>query len=245
MTCQEAQQWIRCNRLFATGLGDGESTALAEHLLGCSSCTDAMDREEAFDAAVRPVLLDVSVPTDLSQRIGWALRQERRARQRRISLYASLAAAALLCIALSVGWYFQRPYDLSRLQEQSGNVLAKFDPPAQGRERALAKWLQRQGVAATTPTQLKLQFLTSAYVVEVSGRKVAVLELNKPGSASRVYLLQRKYFNEKKCQELEQEGIVSRIVADRNDSLSLGWMVIDQGSGNVFLDDRGNSAAPD
>jgi hypothetical protein len=204
-----------------------------------------MDREEAFDAAVRPALLDVSVPPNLSQRIGWALRRERRARQRRNSLYASLAAAALLCIALSIGWYFQRPYDLTRLQEQSGNVLARFDPPARAREHELAEWLHRQGIAVTAPAQLKLQFLTSAYVIEVGGRKVAVLELNKPGSASRVYLLQRKYFNEKQRQELEQEGIVSKIIADRDDSLSLGWIIIDQGSENAFLDDRSNSAAPD
>src|SRR5262249_22515382 len=100
MTCQEAKQLIGCHRLFADGLGDGDSSALAEHLLRCAACTDAMDLEEAFDAAVRPAMLEVSIPVDLSQNIYWALRRARRARQRRLTLYASLAAAALLCMAL-------------------------------------------------------------------------------------------------------------------------------------------------
>jgi hypothetical protein len=234
MTCQEAKQLIRCHRLFADGLGDGDSTALAEHLLSCAACSEAMDREEAFDAAVRPAILEVSIPANLAQNIYWALRRIRRARQRRLTLYASLAAAAALCLALSTGWYYQRPYDLTRLQEQSANVLAKFEPPSEGRDRALTEWLQRQGIAATMPSRLKLQYLTGAYVTEVNGRKVVVLELNKPGSAIRVYLLQRKYFDERQRQELEQEGIVSKVIADGNESPSLGWIVIDQGSDQAF-----------
>jgi hypothetical protein len=242
MTCRDAHHWIRCHRLFADGLEEAESAALAEHLLACPSCTEFMDQEEALDAQIQPVMLAVPIPRDLSQRILWNLRRARRTRQRAVTLYASLAAAAALFLAVCLGWYIQRPYDLAGLQESGqliaqGQVLAKFDPPSQGRESALTAWLQHYGIAAVQPAQLKLQYLTAAYVLESGGRKIAMLELNTPGSASRVYLLQRRYFNEKQRLELEQEGVISKLVADADDSPFLGWMVIDKGTALDFLDD--------
>src|SRR5215471_297169 len=99
MKCEQAQEWIRCHRLFAEGLGDEEASALAEHLAECPACAKAMDREEAFDEAVRPVMMGVPIPIGLEEKVRWAMRRSRRARQRTMALYASLAAAAALLMA--------------------------------------------------------------------------------------------------------------------------------------------------
>jgi hypothetical protein len=102
----------------------------------------------------------------------------------------------------------------------------------------LKAWLQRQGVNAVIPKKLKVQYLTTAHIIEVQGRKVPVLELRTGGSTCRVCLLERRYFPEKLDRELrELDNLASHIIADSDESSSLGWMIVDQGSAMLFVED--------
>jgi hypothetical protein len=241
MECRHVQELIRCNRRFAGGLSDGDRDAVREHLLRCPGCAAYGDREAAFDTAVRPVMLDVAVPIQLQERILRAMRKARRARQRRRVLYASLVAAAALFLAITLGWYSQRPYDLRALQEEvdrleQGQPADRYELPMNPSRAGLKSWLVRNGISTPIPSQLRLDRLTGAYLVHAGGRKVPVLELRSGPAVSRVFLLERRFFSEGLRRKLyDGDNVVSFIVADPA-SNGLGWMITDPSTASQFVD---------
>lgn len=242
MNCQQAQQWISGQRLFAQGLEEADASALAEHLSACPSCTAAMDREELFDSSTGRLMNLVEIPDQLEKNILWSMRRARRAKQRRTVLFASLAAATLLWVAISLGWYANRPYDLLKLQDtawllEKQRIKARFDPQSDGGLSALTGWLRSQGVDAPIPTQIKKQYVTAAYIVETDGRKIPILEMTVGNSACRVLLVQRRFFSDRQRQDLQEAGMASKVIADHDESSTLGWMIIDQGSAQNFLEE--------
>lgn len=242
MMCEEVQHWLLTKRSFSKNEGGTLSTELSSHLSGCLDCQAFQQREDRFDETVHQAIHELAIPPDLEKSILWKLRQVRLQRQRSRVLYWSLAAAAALVLTVCLNWYLQQPYDLERLHEvvvtgQSGRLVASYDV-ARGKQASdLQQWLQRQGVAAALPNRLKLQHLTAAYLVESGGRKVPVLELRAGSSTSTVCLLQRRYFNEQLKKKLQQQvSLSSYVIADSDDSDSLGWMIVDQGSAHLFVE---------
>jgi hypothetical protein len=240
MQCKEAQDWIRGERRFADGLADHDQAALEQHVSACPACQVYRERERAFDAALRPVLLDVEVPVALPERIQWALRRDRRARQRAWSLYGAVAAAAVLIGALGVGWYVNRPYDLMAMHAatewlENEQMLAQ-DSDLRERE-GLARWLQQHGVSGEVPSKLRVQHLIRAYLVKIEGRTVPLLELREGNSISRVFLLDRRYFSESQQFKLySKQNVMSYVIADDPESSRIGWMIVDQGNPQQFVD---------
>jgi hypothetical protein len=157
-------------------------------------------------------------------------------------LFTSVASAAALFVAVSLGWYQNRPYDLASLHEavewvDQGQPVARFDPGATPTPAALQSWLSRNGVSTPVPARLRIRHLAGACIVNVSGRKVALLELRDVTSLTRVFLLERRYFSEGLRQQLyHRDNVVSYVVADDAESSSLGWMIVDQGTPNQFVD---------
>ncbi|HMO35329.1 MAG TPA: hypothetical protein PKA06_04740 [Gemmatales bacterium] len=239
MTCQEFQNWCyesadcRPSRLAAA---PQEITA---HWNTCSACQAVWQTEEK----VRERIQQVEVPAGNISQVVWAVRKRRREMQRARVLYWSLSAAAVLLLSVLVHWYVQQPYDLARLastvqqlDSRKGVQSQVFIPPVQ--PEALRAWLTRQGISADIPAKLRLQYLTAAHIIEIQGRKVAVLELRTEGNLCRVCLLERRYFRDALDEKLrEQDNLASRILADSQDSTSLGWMLLQQGSALLFLDD--------
>jgi len=243
MKCDEVQQLLIANRSWTGHANDAVSAEAVEHLLGCAACQLFQQREDRFDKEVHQAMHEVAIPMELEKSLLWKLRQDRRQRQRSRALYGSLAAAAALLMAVCLNWYVHRPYDLARLHEtvaalESRRTLATYDL-AKGRQPAdLQQWIQRQGVSASIPNRLKMQHLIAAYIVEVGGRKVPVLEMRVGSSTSTVCLLQRRYFNDQLQRKLqEQDSLTSFVIADNDGSESLGWMIVDQGSAHLFVDD--------
>jgi len=240
MDCKQAQDWIRSERRFADGLTEVDQAALDAHLASCAACQAYQLRERAFDTAVRPEMLDVPIPPALSSRLQWALRRDRRAGQRARTLYAAAAAAALLFVGLGVGWYLHRPYDLASLYNSaewldSAQVTATYDMD-QGPD-GLKPWLGRNGVSTAVPQRLRLRHLAGAWIVKSGGRKVALLELREGTSLSRVFLLDSRYYSDALRRDLvASENVQSYVVADHPDSPSLGWMIVDQGTPQQFVD---------
>lgn len=242
MKCEDVKQWLEGSRTFAKGSEEGLSNEISEHLVACPECTLQRQREDQFDHSIHRVIQDLVIPAQLEKSILWRLRQARRQRQRAWVVYGSLAAAAAFLMALCLNWYFQRPYDLAYLQEALNGIelrrnIVRHDIVAGASAAELKQWLSRQGIAASIPARLKLSCVKTAYVVETSGRKVAVLELQSGTSTSKVCLLQRRYFNEPWQRQMrEQSALSSFVIADHDQSESLGWMIVDQGSAHLFVE---------
>ena len=242
MKCQEVQQWLLLSRAFAEGHEKPAPVELSQHLVNCVDCKNLQQQEVWYDQAIHEAMHKVTIPVDLERQVLWRLRQARRQQQRARVLYGTLAAAAAFIIAICLGWYIQRPYDLARLHEAIQGIESRQTSstyiPGQGKQPGdLQLWLKRQGVASSLPARLKLQHLTAAYLVEIGGRKVAVLEMRAGSSTSMVCLLQRRLFNEQLQQQMRDQAILSSVViSDHEHSESLGWMIVDQGSAHLFVD---------
>lgn len=242
MNCQEVQQWISHSRAFAADQVESLSPELITHLESCAACKQLHQQEIRFDQAVHAAMHEVTVPMDAEKVMQWRLRQARRQRQRTRVLHWTLAAAAVFALVVSLVWYLQRPYDLARLHEAIQSIETRRPVAtyviSQARQQGdLQQWLKRQGVATAIPSRLKLQYLTAAYIVEIGGRKVAVLELAAGSSTSKVCLLQRRYFNETLQQRWQEQAVLSSVViSDHEQSESLGWMIVDQGSAHLFVE---------
>ena len=246
MDCGKIHELLQNSRLFAASEDSDNLRTCQSHLEECQPCRELLAAEQKFDSAVHKVIHATPVPQALESSILWSLRQHQRERQRSRVLYWSMAAAAALLLAVGLNWYYQRPYDLSRLHEtialnKAPRALATYDL-AQGRQPAsLQQWLKRHGIAVTLPARLKLQHLSAAWIIEAGGRKIPVLELRAGSATSRICLLQRRYFNEHLQQQLATDGILSSfVIADQNESPSLGWMIVERGSAHLFVDDALN-----
>ena len=242
MKCEEIQSMLRTSRSWSRHADEAISSDVVEHLSACAACQLIQQQEYRFDEEVHQAMHEVAIPMELEKSILWKLRQARRQQQRSRALYWSLAAAAALLMAVCLSWYMQRPYDLARLHDTVADLglrrtVGTYDL-AKGRQPAdLQQWLQRQGVSASIPNRLKMQHLIAAYIVEVGGRKVPVLELKVGSSTSTVCLLQRRYFNDQLQKKLqEQDSLTSFVIADNDNSESLGWMIVDQGSAHLFVE---------
>jgi hypothetical protein len=242
MTCGSVKDWLLQSRAFATTEVEAASAEVVDHLATCPACQAFQQQDIQFDKVVHAAIQQVTVPISLAEQINWQLRVARRQRQRSRTLHWSMAAAASFLLALFLGWYVQRPYDLVRLHDSIDGIElrrfgAEYVPDSQKQPGDLKQWLQRQGVAVSIPARLKLQHLSSAYLVESAGRKVAVLEMRAGSSTSKICLLQRRYFNERQQQHLIEQGALSSfVIADHDDSDSIGWMIVDQGSAHLFVD---------
>lgn len=242
MKCDEIQSFLRTSRSWDGHADEDVSSDVVEHLSTCVACQSFQQQEDRFDKEVHLAMHQVAIPMELEKSILWNLRQARRQQQRSRALYGSLAAAAAILIAVCLNWYVQRPYDLALLHEtvvalESRRTVATYDL-TKGRQPAdLQQWLQRQGISASIPNRLKMQHLIAAYIVEIGGRKVPVLEMRVGNSTSTVCLLQRRYFNDQLQKKLqEQDSLTSFVIADNDSSESLGWMIVDQGSAHLFVE---------
>jgi hypothetical protein len=240
MNCDEIQLRLRTSRSWSRNADEAIPTEVVEHLSTCAACRSYQEQEDRFDSEVHQMMHEVAVPMELEKSLLWKLRQARRQQQRSRALYWSMAAAAALLMAVSLNWYIQRPYDLVRLHEtivvlEFRHTVATYDLTKGSKPADLQQWLQRQGISASIPNRLKMQHLIAAYIVEVGGRKVPVLEMRVGSSTSTVCLLQRRYFNDQLQKKL-QEQMTSIVIADNDSSESLGWMIVDQGSAHLFVE---------
>lgn len=242
MNCQELHHRILALRAFT----DNADAALEEdarlHVAQCAACQQLMHADQQFDAMLQQAMHQVVVPESLESVIQWRLRQQHRVRQRSRTLYWSLAAAAALLMAVTLNWYLHLPYDLSSLavaitEINKQHSAVSFDP-LQGQQKAeLMQWLRQNGFSTEIPSRIKLQFLTGASVVQIGRRKVPVLELKTGGAISRVCLLQRRFFDERKIRQLkEEENVSSFVVSDREDTAAVGWMIVERGSAHLFIE---------
>lgn len=239
MTCIEVQNWCLESAIRRPSDCTNAPVEVTQHLSHCAACQANLQ----LDEQVCSLMKQVEVPAHGAAAVLWNLRKRRRERQRARVLYWSMSAAAALLLALLTGWYLQRPYDLGKLSQtitqldlQRSITAHQFTAPVQKSD--LKAWLQRQGVSAVIPQKLKVQYLTRAHIIEIQGRKVPVLELRAGGSTCHVCLLERRYFHEKRDRDLrEHENLASHIIADSDESTSLGWMIVDQGSAMLFVED--------
>lgn len=239
MTCVEVQSWCLESATRRPSDGANAPVEITEHLAQCAACQASL----RLDEQVCTLIKQVEVPVDGASTLLWNLRKRRREQQRARVLYWSMSVAAAALLAVMVGWYLQRPFDLNHLaqtvsQFEIKRTITSHTFPAPVQMADLKAWLQRQGVNAVIPKKLKVQYLTTAHIIEVQGRKVPVLELRTGGSTCRVCLLERRYFPERLDRELrEQDNLASHIIADSDESSSLGWMIVDQGSAMLFVED--------
>lgn len=242
MSCQEIQNRIIAMRSFSHDEDAQLTDETRQHVAQCSGCQKLLQTDTQFDALLHQVIHQVSAPESLESGIQWRLRQQRRARQRSRTLYWSLSAAAALLLAVSVNWYLNRPYDLSSLAVSMATLdrqhnAVSFEQLNGLQKIELIQWLKRNGFSSDIPSRIKLEHLTGASVVVIGGRKVPVLELKAGGAISRVCLLQRRFFDEKKVKQLkDDENLSSFVVTDRDDAASVGWMIVERGSAHLFID---------
>lgn len=238
MTCDQVQRWMEEHRPFAQAKGNRIPVSTSQHVESCSTC----QRQWQWELAVHHAMHNVAVPDQLEQELQHSLCRVRRERQRARVLYASMAAAAVLLLTLALNWYLQQPYDLAKLSSivsslENQRPIASLVVTQPVRIHDLKQWLERQGVNASIPQRIKLQYVTSLQLVEMAGRKVAVLDLQAGGITSKVCLLERRFFNEKSMRQLhDSDNLTSFIISDNDESATLGWMIVEPSSAHLFVE---------
>jgi hypothetical protein len=167
MNCQDVRQLLGFARRKPPELDQAEQAELDQHLEKCAECAEHARLELRTDAVIAKSLADVPIPTDLKQKVLTRLAAERTVISWKVSVPA---IAAVLLIALGVGWYLKPP---TRITNDSVHEFGEF---ARGMDAGQVEtWFAVRGYKIQAPRDLDYQYLRSLGIVEFQGKRVARL----------------------------------------------------------------------
>jgi hypothetical protein len=213
MDCRDAQFYLRFRRPGSDEFDPEVGGELDRHLAGCPHCAAEARADAAFDAAVTAAMRDVPVPAGLRNRlVAHVAAQRGAALRRRVTRYASVAAAVLLAVGIGFGAFGSRPeLDLYAL------VSAEAQQDRQP-EETVRKWLTAQKLPADLPYPFDYALLKELSVKEVQGREVPVIVFAARGTDSgfaKVYIFRVNQFrNLKDLQGAVGESNCQAVVYD-------------------------------
>jgi hypothetical protein len=183
MDCNDARLLLHFARPLSTELEESEAEALATHLNRCADCADRQRAARRLDEHLGRALRDVPIPDGLQNRLKARLNRERDQWYRK-RLLTWGAAAAVLFLAVSLGWNALRPRpEAVNLEVVKDQANQEFRTPAN-----VEGWYRERKVVMKAPTQFDYDFLVQCAVVEFQGKRVPMLQFQKgnPGSNDNV-----------------------------------------------------------
>lgn len=167
MNCHEMQQLLAFADRKAEELDQAERDALKTHLEKCPDCADLVQIERSADQTLAVAMRDVPVPAHLKQKVLKRLSAERGV----VPWKTSLAAAAVLLIAVSGGvWYFQPPPVVSMTDLQEAGEFARGMD-----EKQVEEWFAERGLKIEVPREFEYQHLRQIAIVDFKNQRVAKL----------------------------------------------------------------------
>jgi Protein of unknown function (DUF3379)/Putative zinc-finger len=213
-----------------------DAEAIAHHLANCSDCRAFAASERSFDRAVAKAMMDVAVPEGLSERIHVRLAEEN-ARVWRRQLLRVAAAAAVLIVAITVGFaLFNSRVAISPEEFVSAEdtiLVNKFNFNA---DSVVDYFRSQHDLRIEVPRDLDYSLLTDLEVVKWKGKLVARLDFQKGEARAKVLVLPKRDFRLGK--DAGKEAVGSACNVEISDGPGDYWFVIVySGGGNrqMFL----------
>lgn len=241
MDCNTARMLTTFFGRQGSELAPEDAAALDAHLAGCSSCSEAVQFERAFDNRVAKAMLAVPVPANLKAKLLDGIAAERGAWYRK-KFYAAagLAATMLLAIGGVVAWQISAAPELTQ-----SAIIQEADAKQQDRIGSVRQFLARNGIKFQPERPLDLSQAEDWGIGEFQGQKVPAIYLSNrvKNASATVYVVRDSDF---KWKNLPKDGasvpsiygFQMAVVPDLGRS-DVGYIIVFTGAGiEVFLDDR-------
>jgi hypothetical protein len=244
MDCKTARLLLHFAGPPAAELDADAARALDAHLGDCADCRDLAESDRAFDAHLGRAVRDVPVPDRLRAALLTRLGAERDAFYRRMLVRAA-GAAALVVLAVGLGWYW-----LNRPPEVTLNdVLATAERKS---EKEVTAWLKGIDPRLQAPPRFNYEMLATYGFAEVGGRRVPVLTFahsfhgvdeKAPAAWARVYVLSdRRLDLDTLRQQVEASGVTgvhAKVLAEDAPPGVVYVVVLSGADLDSFLEQRG------
>ncbi len=192
MDCKTARTLMDFAHPRMAELDAAECKALEAHLQECPECGPLGYFERQLDEHLGRTMRDLSVPTDLRDRLQARLKLARGAWYRRRAI--GLAAAAALLLVTTLGaWYWLS----NNLPAMSAEDRVQNMEEFQGRtaEEVEVLYYQKFGVKISLPRDLNYAYLLDCYPAELKGRLVPRLRFVREQSVADLIVLSSRRFN--------------------------------------------------
>ncbi len=187
---------MECNlsrTLIALGkneLAPEDSVALSQHLAGCSTCAQAANKLQQFDARIGEAMRAVPVPTGLHESL---LKTAFAARgailRRRVYQTAMLAASLIIAIGLIYGGYWR-----SRPELDTNALAVRTELEQERREQAAREWLATHHLPAKLPYEFDFRLCLFYGKEELAGRDVPVIVFSNGRDTAKLYFVRKNQF---------------------------------------------------
>ena len=214
MDCQQVQQLLVFLERQSEDLDPVERAAVLQHLAKCPGCKTLADANHRADNVIGIALRDVPVPADLRQKV---LKRLTAQRSRWPWKRASVAIAAMVLIALSIGWYM-RP-----LPEVTESDLNDIQYSGLGwDEKKVAQYVAAEGLAVVLPRDFDYKHLRRVEVVGFKKQRIVKLTFHvdlseNQSSHAEVLILPHRQFRAASLVSVENRGATSILVRHEGD----------------------------
>jgi hypothetical protein len=206
-------------------LESSEAEALEQHLAGCPECGPLAQSERLADLHLGRAMRDVPVPEGLHDRL-WSRLQTERRRWYRRRVIQTLAAAAAVFVALTLGVTLlagqREAIDAERLCD---NARALRGAPPEHVER----WFADRDVTVHVPREFKYALLTSCALEQLQNTPhVPRLLFQSQQAELWVYILTSKQFNLKASpdQKFDSSGYTVQVWRPNPENADVAYLLI-------------------
>jgi hypothetical protein len=170
-----------------------ELEELEAHLAECPDCGPLAQVERQMDSRLAQAMKAVPVPADLRGRVLGRLQSERDIQVRKRRRWIGVpAAAAILLIALGLGWkLFQKPSTIDVEGTSDGLFGLSLNP----RPQVLEDFFQAEGIRTVAPADANYSLLRDLGVASFQGKQVPKLLFTDGKSNTYVYILPAREFD--------------------------------------------------
>jgi hypothetical protein len=174
-------------------LGSEERAEFDAHVGSCARCAAIVSAERSFDEAIASAIRDLPTPAGLKNQISARLAIQQGHVFRRQMLKATAAAAALLIVTLTLGWWASLKSevsadDLARLKDGELQFVVDF------RSDDIEGYFRQQGLRVQLYPDFDPAYLVNFDIVEFKGHRAARLDYQHNDARARVYVLSKRQF---------------------------------------------------
>jgi hypothetical protein len=206
-------------------LDAAELEELEAHLAECPDCGPLAQVERQMDSRLAYAMQAVPVPAELRGRVLNRLQSERRLQaQKRRRWIAVPAAAAVLLIAVGLGWkLMQKPTHIDVAAAVQDAVDKSFNPQPEPVER----YFRRIGIRTVAPVDANYGLLHDYAVASFQGKQVPFLLFTDGRNDVQIFILSTKDFDVAEAalnQQMTGSGWKTEVRYDP--SRNYGYLVI-------------------
>jgi hypothetical protein len=235
MDCTSARLLLAFRRPGgAAELAREDAADLDRHLAGCPACAALARRQDGFDLAVARAMRTVAVPAGLRDRLVADALARRGAEWRRTAARYTVAAAALVMLALTtagIGLALRPSFDTEKPPAGYANLVE--DP-----ERSVRGWLESEGLPTTLPRDFNYALLDTAAGLDyekIDGRYVprVVFRIpprpDRPGDRAdfaKVYVVRKGQFELDSRKFRNTQNSFCNVIVVPDDGSGVGYVIL-------------------